>query len=440
MDIQKWIETYSSNAYIYKVKDFSEVEARQIIDDFKQALSNRKIIFYGAGTVGRVFYQLLKELDIAVEFVVDKNARSIVFFEGVPVYPPEYLREHMDEGVQLIVTINHSLYQEVLDELNELGVCTEHAVCGHEIHMVAQAAWCMMKAYGRGDIVLKNCYECTNLDNTCTSLNRYLRRKNGFRDSGQGTRSVRMMGYALSNVCSLRCKNCCELVPYMPASIKKLTPTENVIKDIKHLSAACNFLTLLEFVGGEPFLHPGLPDILTAALEIKNIGVIHIFTNGTVVPSDELCNRLKNDRITVYLSNYQVTLPPEKLQMVAQTEKKLKEHEVNYFFGKKQNWSDFSDFELVNTDKELEEVFEACFLHNCNRLQDGRLFVCAHQYAGVMLGELQENNEMLHIHDYSSEQLAKELDRLKVLKTIDACRYCRMPFKAETVLSGEQLI
>lgn len=439
MDIQKWIETYAASAYVYKVSISGKSEAQQIIDDFKQALSGKTIILYGGGTVGRVFYQLLKEISIPVEFIIDQTPEKTAFPEEVRVYPPEYLPGHMGGSCQLIATVNRSLYPEVTDRLKALQIPMEKVVCGHEIHMVAQAAWCMLKAYGDGDIVLKNCYECTNLDNTCGSLNQYLHRKNGFVDQGQGTKAVRMIGYALSNICTLRCKNCCESVPYMPALIKRMTPTEHVIKDIRHLSSACNFLTLLEFVGGEPFLHPGLPEILDAVLDIKNIGVIHIFTNGTVLPTDKLCERLQNDRISVYISNYQATLPAGRLEAIAQTDQKLKSYHVNCFFGKKQNWMDFSDFELVKTKEEVEEAFEACFLHNCNRLQDGKLYVCPHQYAGIMLGKLQENSETLSIYDYSPEQLSKELERFKAFKTIDACRYCRMPFKADTVLSGVQL-
>lgn len=439
MTIQKWVETYAADTYMDKGKDFSDIEARQIIDDFKQALAGKKIIFYGAGSVGRNLYLLLKELDMEVEFVADRNAESAVFPDNAPVYPPEYLQNHMDENAQLIVTANRSLYQDILNKLNELGIRTENVVCGHEIHMVMQAAWCMLKAYGSGDIVLKNCYECTNLDNTCPSLRRYMQRKIGFEDKGEGTQAVRMIGYALSNICSLKCKNCCEMVPYMPASTKKLTPVENVIKDIRHLCSACNFITQLEFIGGEPFLHPGLPDILEAVLTIKNIGVIHVFTNGTVIPSDTLCERLKNERIVVYISNYQATLPSEKRRIVPQVEEKLKNYKVNYMRGKKQDWSDFSDFELVNNNDELEKGFEACSLHNCNRLQDGNLFVCAHQYAGFKLGKWGKSDEMLCIHDYSPDQLARELERFKAMKAIDACRYCRLPFKAKPVLSGVQL-
>jgi len=441
LNIQDWVKAYAANAYVYKVKVTSVDDAGQIINDFKKALSGKRIIFYGAGTVGRVMYQLLKELGIVVDYAVDQRWEKVTFPEEVKVYSPEYLAEHWRDcrNCQMIVTVNRDLYSEILENLKSQGVSTDEVVCGHEIHMVAQSAWCLLKAYERRNIELKNCYECTNLDNTCGSLNQYLRIKNGFQDMGQGTRAVRMIGYALGNICTLHCRNCCELVPYMSASIKKMVPAEHVIRDIQHLSSACNFLTLLEFVGGEPFLHLGLPEILEAVLKIRNIGVIHIFTNGTVVPSDALCERLRDNRITVYISNYQATLPEDKLRAIAQTNQKLKAYEVNCFFGKKQNWMDFSGFELVNTEDELEEVFEACFLHNCNRLQDGKLYVCAHQYAGIKLGKLEENGETLSIHDYSSEELARELERLKAWKTIDACRYCTMPFKAKTVLSGEQL-
>lgn len=439
MDIQAWVKTYTSSVHVYEVTNLDASKAKRIVDDFKSALSGKKIVLYGAGTVGRVFYELLEELDIGVEYAVDKNFASIVFPQAVTVYPPDYLKEHLDDDCQLIVTTNRSLFPEILHELEELGVPTGNVVSGHEIHMAAQSAWCMLKACEGKNIVLKNCYECTNLDNTCSSLNQYLRIRNQFEDTGKGTRAVRMIGYALGNICTLRCKNCCESVPYMPASLRKITPAEHVIRDIRHLSSACNFLTLLEFVGGEPFLHPELADILDAVLKIKNIGVIHIFTNGTVVPNDRLCEKLQNDRITIYISNYQAALPQKQLDAVAQTDQKLRAYDVNYFFGKKQNWMDFSGFEAINTDEEMEEVFSSCFLHNCNRLQDGKLYVCAHQYAGITLGKLEEHGETLSIHDYTPEQLAQELERLKGWKTIDACRYCAMPFKAESVPSGEQL-
>jgi len=441
MELREMLERYKNKVYVYKVNIESLSEAENIVKDFKDALEGKKIILYGAGTVGRVFYQLLKELGFTVELLLDRAGEDVVFPDNRRVYKPDYLVEQKLDlnEYQIIATVNRNLYQDVVAMLDKFGVSSDKIVCGHDIHMLVQNAWCRLKANGSDRMILKNCYECTNLDNTCSSLNQYLKRVNGFVDEGKGTKAVRMIGYALGNICTLKCKNCCESVPYMPSHIKKFTPKENVIKDIQHLSSACNFLTLLEFIGGEPFLHPHLDEILSEILKIKNIGVIHIFTNGTVLPSDSLCEVLKNERITVYISNYQATLSDKFLEAIAATDNKLKKYGVNSFFGKKQNWMDFSGYNKVNEDYELEEVFEACFLHNCNRLQDGTLYVCAHQYAGIMLGKLEDNGEILKIHQYSTEELSKELERFKAYKTIDACRYCTMPFKAETVMSGEQL-
>lgn len=441
MNIYNWEEMYIKEARIYKTNIDNEQRAKVIVNDFKSALSDKKIILYGAGTVGRIFVNLLNELNMNIFFVIDKNAERIGFINKEKVYNNEKLLEiNGDLNTYVIIaTVNRTIYSTVLDDISGLGIKTDNVICGHDIHMVLQSAWCMIKACGKGSIQVKNCYECTNLDNTCLSYERYLKRINNFIDEGKGTTKYKLIGYILGNICTLKCKNCCELVPYMPTDIKKFTSYENVIKDIIQLSTACNFLPILEFVGGEPFLHPDLKKILKRVIDIENIGIIHIFTNGTVVPDDEMCELLASNRIIVYISNYQATLPDKLLHKISITDEKLRKYNVNCFFGKKQNWSDFSQFELCNTDDELNDVFEACYLHNCHRIQDGTLYTCPHQYAGIKLNKLKEKDEVVYIHDYSIDELSIKLEEYQTRKHFDSCHYCAMPFKAKTVISGEQL-
>lgn len=442
MNIFEWEKQYVNCTSIYEVNDLvSENTAEEMIKELKKALAGENIILWGAGTVGRVFYLLLKELEISVEYVVDVKGGEISFLDGIEVLSIDdnRLKEKLQDSL-IIATVNRNLYEDVKKDILNVKGNLAGVVCGHSIHMVAQGALCMSKACDIDKVInLANCYECTNLDNTCMSLNKYLKRINGFKDEDKGTKAVKMIGYALSNICTLRCKNCCELVPYMPIESRHFVSGKNVIKDILKLSEACNFLTLLEFIGGEPFLHPDLVMILRKVITIKNIGIIHIFTNGTVVPGDELCEVLRNDRITVYLSNYQATLEENFIHKIEETEEKLKRFGVNYFFGKKQSWMDFSSYDLVKSDNELNQSFEDCFLHNCNRLQDGILYVCPHQYAGIKLGKLKEAGETIHIYDYTDVELGEKLEELKQWKAIDACRYCTMPYRAKTVISGEQL-
>lgn len=441
MEIAEVVRKYEEQVGYYTSNVQSLDIARNIVRDLQGSVSGKKLILYGAGSVGRGFIKLLHELEIPVAHVVAKNWREVGEHMGILIESPEILRCIDDpQGYILIAACNRKIMPEIVEDIRNLNNMFTQVQCGHDIHMLWQSAWCMVKAERDKKINIKDCYECSCLDNACNSLYRYLKMVNGYDDkTSKGTEKIKMIGYLLSNICTLKCKNCCESVPYIPKASKHFVPAEKVIKDIIKMSTACRFLTLLEFIGGEPFLHPELPYILAEVLKIKNVGVIHVFTNGTVVPDERLCDALRDERVIVYLSNYQVSYPKKFSGIVEQTVDRLEQYNVQYFWGKRQAWMDFSDYGLQCDDEELlMKKFPDCFLHNCNRLMDGKLYVCPHQYAGIQLGSLKEES-VLDIHSYTNEQLADELEIFKDYPYIDACRYCSMPYDAPIVLSGEQL-
>lgn len=326
---KKYIQYFSSNITEKK-------ECDKIITEFKKIVYNRTIAIWGAGCVGRDLVRLFKEINIPVRLVVDKNADIIQECMGEIVYSIEKMKELPSDAI-VIGACNRNILEDLVHDLCDLDANVKDMICGHDLHTLLQSAWCMIKAYDKNQVIdLKHCYECTVLDNTCNSLCQYLKRINGYKQQeSYRTNSIKMIGYLLSNICTLRCKNCCEKVPYMPHDIRHFVTAETVVKDINKMAEACDFLTLLEFIGGEPFLHPKLPEILDAVKKITNIGMIHIFTNGTVIPSDDLCKSLQNERITVYLSNYQVSYPENMKKNVGMTVQKLTEYQVQFFFGKK---------------------------------------------------------------------------------------------------------
>lgn len=438
---QVFLEKYRmfSNTYSIKYPDLETAE--EVVLLFKEMVNGKKIILWGNGVIGRNFLNLFRELNISIELVIDKEINERGHgVEGHNTGPISILREI--DNVQdyiLIAAVNHENQKQVEKDLNELNCGFRFLEDGHFLHMLLQSAWCMIKVNENKKINLKNCYECTCLDNTCNPLNAYLKKLSGYEEK-EGTRNIKMIGYILGNICTLKCKNCCESVPYMPEGIRGFVEKEVVVKDIEKLSAACEFLTLIEFIGGEPFLHPQLPEILTEVLKIKNVGNIHIFTNATVPPKEKLVDVLKNERIILYLSNYQVSYPKAIKSNVDKTTNILEKEGINYFFGKKQSWMDFSQYDCVDTDVDsLEDRFENCFLHNCNRLYKGKLYVCPHQYAGIQLGKLDASKNIVDIYQYNDMEFTDMLNQFKEYTYIDACQYCGMPYNAKTVLSGEQL-
>ncbi len=440
MGVSEIVQKYKHFIGRYSSQVDTLESAEQIICNFRSALAEKDIILYGAGCVGRDLAVLLMEMGIKISKIVDKNWTDIGVCGGISVESPESLKsaEAMENSIA-IAACDRRQMSEILRDIEELHAGIKNIECGHDIHMLLQSAWCMTKAVNDRGITLKNCYECTCLDSTCISLRTYLKKMNQYEEHQEcGTDKVQMIGYLLSNICTLNCKNCCEAVPYMPKKMKRFIPAERVINDINKMSSACSFLTLVEFIGGEPFLHPQLPQVIKEVLKIPNVGMVHIFTNGTVIPSDELCSVLGNSRITVYISNYQVSYPDKFKGEASQTANKLEQYEVPFFFGKKQNWMDFTTFELKEENEEkLSSKFNDCFLHNCNRLMDGKLYVCPHQYAGIQLGYLEEAN-IIDIYAYTDQQLAEELDKFKGWTYLQACRQCPMP-DAPIVLSGEQI-
>ena len=441
--MNKWFTSFNGKMDAYRSAISNSSQARDVVDSFLEQAVNKKIFLYEAGTIGRNLVRLLRAMHIMIHGIFDQKAATIREIGGYSVSGVNQIINQCDNSDTVcIVAVNRNQFSAIRNFLMESGLSDDQIVNGHDLHIVLQSAWCMLQASSNdGSISPQDCWECTVLDNQCKSLRQYLMRINHFNaKESSGTEKLFMIGYILGNVCTLKCKNCCECVPYFEKEKRNFVSSEEVIRDIKKLSASSKFLTLLEFVGGEPFLHPELAIILKSCLSIRNIGVIHIFTNGTVIPSDRLCEVLSDKKISVYLSNYQASLEPCLKERCDSTEKKLKEYGIQFFRGKKESWSDFRSFRFIEkTEEQLTQGFSDCFLHNCNRLYKGRLFVCPHQYAGLTLGELTTDNETINIHEYSKIELEAKLVQFRSLRYIDACRHCKMPYNAEPALSGEQL-
>lgn len=441
MKIKSWFEKYESRVYRYKSAIVEVDEARKIIASFKDAVAGCKVYLYGAGTVGRNFVRLFSQLGIHIYGIYDKNIKESKITNFI-IKDITEIKKVQDENVLIIVSVHRDHFDEIKANLMCLGIADKQVMNGHDIHLLLQSSYCLLLADNpQSKINLSDCWECTLLDNQCSSLRYYLMRLNKYkRNSEISTDKIRMIGVVLGNICSLKCKNCCECIPYFDAKKRMFVDAQQILDDISKLSSACEFLSILEFVGGEPFLHPMLKYILEKVLDMKKIGIVHIFTNGTVVPGEELLKALRNERVMVYISNYQYALSENLRENRAKTLEKLKSSGIAYFEGKKEDWLDYRSFDRFSySQSELERNFADCFLNECNRLYRGTLYTCPHQYAGVNLELVKPVDGVIDIHDFTTNELVKKLEEFRALKSIDACMNCKLPYNAEVAISGEQI-
>lgn len=151
---------------------------------------------------------------------------------------------------------------------------------------------------------LAECLDCGAETELCPIYQEYLRRiAPGWKVlAKEPSRKFDWFGYIMGQYCSLKCQDCCEHVPYFDHPV--FSKCEDILSDCSKLAASSEFIRYIELIGGEPFLHPRFKQVLEGLLRIENVGYIKIFTNGTVVPKEEVLEVLRNPRIVINLSNY----------------------------------------------------------------------------------------------------------------------------------------
>jgi hypothetical protein len=235
--------------------------------------------------------------------------------------------------------------------------------------------------------------------------------------------------------CNLRCKLCCEYVPQ-----NKPFPDMTAEGAERILAAAfnvCDRIATLHLTGGgEPFLHPRLPELIGTAMKYADrFDHLMLFTNSTVPIRSELLDAIarNKEKIVVQLSQYGIN--PEREQAAAKlltdggvTCKVEKYYGENQSFG---GWVDFGDWEpRGRPPDELERIFKNCAVtRNMGgnwRTRDGKVHWCSRSQRGMELGLLPDNpDDYVDLLDGTSaaEKRAK-FERIAAARHLSACDRC----------------
>lgn len=410
-------------------------------------LKKRKIVIYGAGASGKEIAVTLRNVSVDTEAFVDKKAEEIREAVGIKAYPPAELRRFQGEGLLVIVAVDPQIFKNSPKEIeqnisNHCGDDCEIISYGRDLLYILRYALCCRKAETGDRFNIIDCINCGAESRGCELFMDYLKRTN-IKDAREGYQQefTQYFGYIVGQLCTLKCRDCCELVPYYQHGDQ--VSKDIILDDCRKLASASKFTMYIELVGGEPFLHPELPEILEGLLQIENVGFIKIFTNGTVVPGERLIEVLKNERIVLMWSNYTHAVQGKLYENIMKTRETLEKSGVHYIFSHAETWLDFSaDFELTNkSEEQLQRDFQDCHIADCMRLYRGKLYRCPHHYAGIHTGKLEAiEKEILVLADcHTPEELSAKLYEFRQMPYIEACKRCRLPYDANEVPAAVQL-
>ncbi|MDR0673992.1 MAG: radical SAM protein [Zoogloeaceae bacterium] len=430
--IQQWLETYGTTEVV------TPPNPELCLKQFKaSSLSGGRVFIYGAGSVGLTFREIFKVIGIDIAAFFDRDYKN----KNIPdteVLSPKIIDSVLNNEDFLIVASNVRNYEEMRNFLRELGVA--HIVLdGSLMHSPIQRSLCAMRHAMGERLKYEECPLCFFERNYCDILRSNVISQKRELKLNTGRSRLPLIGVLLGNMCTLKCDHCVEAIPHSHIS-RSQEPKEKIMKSIRRLAQAIEFVTVVDFVGGEPFLHHELPDIIEDVLRIENVGTVNVFTNGTIHPSPRLLNVLKRDFVMVNVSDYSAQLSSQQQKRIKETILLLKASGVATTHVKNMTWFDMSSFERNNdSEEELAKRFHNCRVNSCHRLYDGKLFRCLHLYAGYVTGKLPLDETVVDIWDGDIDALSQRLDMFWDLPYSSACRYCELPYKEKLVPSGGQL-
>lgn len=188
--------------------------------------------------------------------------------------------------------------------------------------------------------------------------------------------------------CTLRCKNCSQLFPYIKP---KKYDMDKVIEDLKKLLKHI-VPEEIHIIGGEPFVNKDIGKLIQYVCKVNPGKQNKVVSNGSIIPDKSVLDILKANKEHIYItvSGYDcIRDRQEKFKQIMQ-ENDIKcvtvwEDRDWYFMGGVGD----NAIEKIKNPKTLYRNFTACWDKTCHTIADGELTKCPrmHNSPKVMKGE-----------------------------------------------------
>lgn len=227
--------------------------------------------------------------------------------------------------------------------------------------------------------------------------------------------------------CSLNCKDCCAMIPFIPKEKKWTIKQEQFKRNITSILSAINKLHFLFLVGGEPLLVKDLPYIIEFACKQKQIDTIVIITNGTIAFSEELLNVLNKNKEKVYvsISDYSQNKNLKNLKHDTIINQLLKKG-IPYFLTQYQ-WHLLGEMRKRNRGKkELKKIFKNCWQKGCTVITNNCLHPCIRSAViqNISNQKFADKIDFLDIDNATPKQIKKYLFYFYRKKFFNVCDFC----------------
>ncbi len=359
------------------------------------------VVIFGAGIIGEVLFQVCHDNGIKVEAFYDNNLNKTKSLKcGIEVIHTAELKERYSDASFLISAAD---IKDVVDQLNDLGFSKWYAsnllLKDFDVHKYQFSAPNNFVEYAVDTCIL--CHDS------------YLNPDKLF---------LRSVDVIITERCSLRCKNCSNLMQYYPKPAN--CNSEELIKSLDSFFNIVDEVNEFRVIGGEPFMNRDFDLTIKRLIDEPKVKKIVIYTNGTMVPEEDKMDCLKNDKVLLLITDYGVL--SRNLDTLT---KKLTDNNISFYVQKASGWTNCSEISKHYRDAEQQkEIFRNCCAKNTFTLSDGKLYRCpfsANANRLKAVPNFEEDyinilNENIDVMEMKNKIRAFILEK----KFLESCDYC----------------
>lgn len=390
-------------------------------DKLQKVFQDNICILYGAGKVCRIVTLWASQHNLSIDSIIVSsmlgNPKNVL---GIPVKQINDV-EIDTEGKTLILCVYKEKQEEILRYVNRIQYLAVYVLTD--------------------DLINSLLYESAALDFELMDILQSIKKENkSILDELYGIKNAKMrltpqprLQYFILNICehcNLNCKGCnhfsCLAKEYF------MKPKE-IERDLKRMYEVHGDVPRIGIMGGEPFLHPQLEEILVISRKAFPKTELLLSTNGTLCDRMEhsFWNTCRECNISVRFTKYPIGLDYEKLAMNI----RKRGIKVEYFLEE----HEMKEFQSIAVDIEGRQnptsSFSECgFGNQCVMLSEGKLYTCQiianikhfNDTFGTALPV--EHGDYIDIYTTDEEETLK-----KLAKPAPFCRFCNIPKRRVSV-------
>ena len=368
-----------------------------LLQNFKETKST---ILFGTGNLGKIALKAINNTNIEVIAIADNDeSKWGKQWNGYDVINPKDIKNYNQVDSIIIASLNFPyMRKQVLDVNKSINI--------YDFDFLLN------------EINLEECNTDWSADRCKEQLDLYTYSVNA--QKKKGDLFLFSIDLVLTEKCSLKCKDCSNLMQYYAKPVDE--DFDTLVNSIDKILSTVGHIREVRIIGGEPLLYKKIDLVINHLLKYDNYDKIYIYTNGTIVLKGDKMNVFNNPKVVFKISNYgEISRNVEKL------ENKLDELNIQYITERVRTWQDCAIIDKFDRDEKLtKSIFGNCCENQGLTVLHGKLYLCPFAAHATNLDAIEKyDDDIIDTKDEKNLDFKKQLEDLYFNREyIGACHSC----------------